>query len=237
MASEQYGFVFAVIFLMLFAGLTAMIPVDLQGQGTSANIVIPIDPSLVSDFTDYEDFVKSDFSGVLGLWYWYDGNADTFPYDFECDYVVASTLFWVAAKIYWGGFLWLGAYDVVEWHNDNGTVYDTVTFSDIDNDMTDGSVRYDLIFSGSGNGAGGFIFYYNTTIYTDASDAWDNDELFLVHGFGITPNTNIISLLVGILFLQLPDVPVGINLILATPPWASVGYIIWFLIKESLPFL
>lgn len=235
MSSEQYGFVFAVIFLMLFAGLTAMIPVDLQGQGATANIVIPIDPSLVSDFTDYEDFVKSDFSGVISLWYGYDGNSDTFPYDFECNYI--ASLFWVGAKIYWGGFLWLGAYDIVEWHNDNGTIYNTVTFSDIDNDMTDGSVRYDLIFSGSGNNAGGFIFYYNTTIYTDAADAWDNDELFLVHGFGISPNTNIISLLVGILFLQLPDVPVGINLLLATPPWASVAYIIWFLIKESLPFL
>lgn len=235
MASEQYGFVFAVIFITLFVGLTAMIPVELQGSGGTVNIVIPVDPELVSDFTDYEDFVKSDFSVYISLYYYfYDGNADTFPYDFECDY--STNTFWAAAKIYWGGFLWLGGYDVVKWINDNGTVYDTVTFTDIDNDATDGSVRYNLIFSGSGNDAGGFIFYYNTTTYSSASDAWANDELFLVHGFGITPNTNIISLLVGILFLQLPDVPIGINLLLATPPWASILYIIWFLIKESLPF-
>lgn len=235
MASEQYGFVFAVIFLVLFAGLTAMIPVDLQGQGGTPNIVIPVDPALVADFSDYEDFVKSDFGGFGVLQYSaYDGNGDTFPYDFDC--IFATDTFVVAARIYWGGFLWLGAYDVAKWTNDNGTVYGAVTFSDIDRDATDGSVRYDLTFSSSGNDAGGFVFYYNTTTYTDASDAWDNDALFLVHGFGITPNTNIISLLVGILFLQLPDVPVGINLILATPPWASVGYIIWFLIKESLPF-
>lgn len=237
MASEQYGFVFAVIFITLFVGLTAMVPVDLQGKGGTANIMIPVDPALVSDFTDSEDFVKTDFSNFLfGLYHVYDGIAHTFPYDFECEYLYASTAFWVAARVKWLGVAWLGAYDAVVWTNSNGTVYDTITFADIDNDAVDGSVRYDLTFSSSGQDAGGFIFYYNTTTYADSATAWDNSSLYLVHGFGFTPNTDIISLLVGILFLQLPDVPVGINLIIATPPWASVGYIIWYIIKESLPF-
>lgn len=233
MSNEQYGFVFAVVFITVFVGLTAMIPVDLQGQGAEANIVIPVDPSLIADFTDYEEFTESDFSGIISS-YVYDGVGDTFPYDFECIY--SSGIFWVGARVYWWGVLWLGQYDAVEWISDNGTHYDTITFSDIDNDATDGSVRYDLIFTDSGKDAGGFIFYYNTTTYTDASDAWDNDALYLVHGFGLTPNTNIVSLLIGILFLQLPDVPLGISLLIATPPWASVGYIIWFLITQSLPF-
>lgn len=232
-STEQAGFVFAVIFITLFAGVTAMVPVDLQGQGATADILIPVDPALTSDFTDYEDFKKSDFN-ALWLYQEYDGNSHTFPYKFDCSF--SGTDFWVASRVYWGGFLWLGAYDAVTWKNDNGTIYNSVSFDDMDNDMTDGSVRYDLIFSGSGNDAGGFIFYYNTTTYTDSEDAWDNDELFLVHGYGITTNTNIISLLVGILFLQLPDVPLGINLLLATPPWASIAFLIWFLIKESLPF-
>jgi len=236
MASEQYGFVFAVIFLILFAGLTAMIPVDLQGQGGIADIVTPVDPALVSDFSASEEFVKSDFDGILSLYYVYDGDPDDMGYMFECVFDLVDT-FVVGSRVYWLG-LWLGAYDWVSWKGPNGTVYDItgVSFTDIDNDMTDGVVRYDLTHSGSGQDAGGFIFYYNTTTYTDASDAWDSSELYLLHGIGMTPNTNIISLLVGILFLQLPDVPVGINLLLATPPWASVGYIIWFLVKESLPF-
>jgi hypothetical protein len=233
LSSEQYGFVFAVIFITVFAGLTAMIPVDLQGQGTTANIQIPVDPKLVSDFTDSATFTRTDFSGVIISSYVYDGDTHTFPFTFECDY--ASSTFIVGAHVLWFG-LWLGAYDWVQFVNDNGTIYTAITFADIDNDASAGSVRYSLIFTGTGQDAGAFVFYYNTTTYTDASDAWDNDELYLIHGYGMTPNTNIISLLVGILFLQLPDVPVGINLLIATPEWASIIYIIWFLIKESLPF-
>lgn len=234
MASEQYGFVFAVIFITVFAGLTAMIPVDLQGKGTTTpNIQIPVDPTLVSDFSDSETFTKSDFAGIITQYYVYDGDADTFPYTFECDYV-AST-FVVGAHILWFG-LWLGAIDYCKFVNENGTTYTSLAFSDIDNDMEDGSIRYNLIFVNTGKDAGSFVFYYNTTTYTDSTDAWDNDELYLIHGYGFTPNSNIISLLVGILFLQLPDVPAGINLLIATPPWASIIYIIWFVVKESLPF-
>lgn len=237
MASEQYGFVFAVIFLILFAGLTAMIPVDLQGQGGTATIVTPIDPSFTSDFSASEEFVESDFDGVLSQYYVYDGDPEDMGYTFECVFDLVDT-FYVGSHVLWFG-LWLGAYDWVTWKSPNGTVYPTtgVSFSDIDNDMTDGVVRYDLTFSESGQDAGGFIFYYNTTTYTDSEDAWNSAELYLLHGIGFVANSNIVPLLIGILFLQLPDVPVGINLLLATPPWASVAFIIWYLIKESLPFV
>ena len=230
-SNEMYGFVFAVLFLTFFAGLTAMIPVDLQGQESSPDIVIPVDPTLVSDWTDSEAFDKTDFTGVAGLYYLYNSLGG---YDWECDFVTDT--FTVGAKIYFLGMVWLGGLDLVEFVNDNGTRYSSVSFDDLDSDMSDGTVRYDLYFTVSGNSAGGFIFYYNTTTYTDSSDAWDNNELFLVHGVGFSPNSDIVSLLVGILFLQLPDVPLAINLLLASSPWASVIYIIWFIVKESLPF-
>jgi len=237
LANEHYGFVVAVSFIIIFTGLVVAIPSDLQGLEDTVDIVIPVDPSLVTDFTDYEDFQKSDFSGVTGLYYWYDGNSDSMGYDFECDYYSGSNYFWVGAKVYWGGFLWLGAYDSVVWKSDNNTIYTTITFDDIDNDATDGSVRYELTFSGSGKSAGAFIFYYNTTTYSDASSAWTADALFLVHGIGFTANNDIASLLIGLLFLQLPDVPPMINLLLATFLWASVVYVLWFIIKSMIPLL
>jgi len=234
-SSEQAGFVFAVTFIVLFAGLTAMVPIEIQGAGATTEILVPVDPSLISDWTDYEDFNKTDMTLVGGFYFIYYDALDGF--DWYAGFLATTETFTVGAKIYWGPF-WLGGLDDVQFISAEGTNYDTsLTLTDIENDGVDGTAKYNLIFSESGNDAGDFIFYWNTTTYSSPSDAWDNSDLVLVHGVGFTPNTNIVSLLLGILFLQLPDVPVQINLLLAVFPWASVIYIIWFIVKESLPFL
>ena len=233
-SGEQAGFVFAVTFIVLFAGLTAMVPIEIQGAGATTEILVPVDPSLISDWTAYKDFNKTDMT-LFGSFYsiYYDALGG---FDWSAGFLATTETFTVGAKIYWGPF-WLGALDYVQFISINGTNYDTsLTLSDIENDGVDGTAKYNLIFSESGNDAGDFIFYWNTTTYSSPSDAWDNSALVLVHGVGFSPNTNIVSLLVGILFLQLPDVPVQINLLLAVFPWASVVYIIWFIVKESLPF-
>ena len=234
-SSEQAGFVFAVTFIVLFAGLTAMVPIEIQGAGATTEILVPVDPSLVSDWTDYEDFNKTDMTQVGSFYFiYYDALGG---FDWYAGFLATTETFTVGAKIYWGPF-WLGGLDDVQFISAEGTNYDTsLTLTDIENDGVDGTAKYNLIFSESGNDAGDFIFYWNTTTYSSPSDAWDNSDLVLVHGVGFTPNTNIVSLLLGILFLQLPDVPVQINLLLAVFPWASVIYIIWFIVKESLPFL
>lgn len=233
-SSEQAGFVFAVSFIVLFAGLTAMVPIEIQGAGATTEILVPVDPSLVSDWTDYEDWNKTDMTQV-GSYYFINYDA-LGGFDWVAGFSAATETFTVGAKIYWGPF-WFGGLDFVQFISTEGTNYDTwLTLTDIANDGVDGTAKYNLIFSESGNDAGDFIFYWNATTYSSPSDAWDNSDLVLLHGVGFTPNTDIVSLLVGILFLQLPDVPVGINLLLAVFPWASVIYIIWFIIKESLPF-
>ena len=233
-SGEQAGFVFAVTFIVLFAGLTAMIPVDLQGTGSTTEILVPVDPSLISDWTAYEDFTKANMT-LLGNNYFIYYNA-LGGFDWMAGFAITAETFEVGAKIYWGPF-WFGGLDYVQFISAEGTNYDTsLTLSDIENDAIDGSAKYNIIFSSSGNDAGDFIFYWNTTTYATPALAWASSALVLVHGVGFSPNTNIVSLLVGILFLQLPDVPFGINLLLASFPWASVIYIIWFIVKESLPF-
>jgi len=232
--SEQAGFVFAVAFIVLFAGFTAMVPVDLQGAEATTEILVPVDPSLVSDWTDYEDWNKTDMTPI-GTEYFFDYDA-LGGFDWRAWFTTITDSFAVGAKVYWGPF-WFGTLDYVQFMSSTGKNYDTsLTLTDIENDAVEGTAKYNLIFSESGNDAGDLIFYWNETTYSDPSDAWDNSDLVLVHGVGFAPNTNIVSLLVGILFLQLPDVPVEINLLLAVFPWASVVYIIWFIVKESLPF-
>lgn len=234
MAGEQKMFVFAVTFIIVYAALIATIPVGLQGQGGTGDSVIPVNPNLLTDFAETEEYDKTDFSGTPVLRFVYD-LPDVGGTTFECLYT-ANTFLLGAHALFLGA--WLGGYSWANFISDNGTNYGLiVSFTDIERDSTDGVVRYTLQYEDTGNTAGGFVFYWNTTTFTDPSDAWDNETLFLVHGVGITQDTNIASLLLSLLFLQLPDVPFLVNVLLITPIWASIAFVLWFLIKSMIPFL
>ncbi len=232
--SEQRTFVFAVTFIIIFSALVGSIPVDFQGKGETADAITPVNPNLLSDFAHSEPFDKTDFGGVTVLSYVYDLPAvdgttfETQLYDNEF-YVGAHTLFLG---------VWLGGVSWANFISDNGTNHGLeVSFTDIENDAEDGVVRYTLQYEDTGNSAGGFVFWWNTTTYSNPSDAWDSDELLLLHGIGITANTDIASLLLALMFLQLPDVPILVNVLLVTTIWASIIFVLWFIIKEMIPFL
>ena len=235
MSDEQYGFVFAVTFIIIFASLLATIPADLQGQGETGDIVTPVNPNLLSDFADSKEFDKTDFGGIVVISFTYELPVGGTTW--EC--LSTTNYFYLGAHTLFVG-LWLGGYSWCEFISDNGTNYGTtVTFSDIDNDIKEGAVRYTLQFEDTGQSAGGFVFYYNTTTYTDSSDAWDNNKLYLLHGIGIdaSATANIGSLIISLLLLQLPDVPLLINVLLVTPIWACIIFVLWFIIKEMIPFV
>ena len=230
--SEQRTFVFAVTFIITFAALVGSIPEDFQGQGATVETVIPVNPNLLSDFSDTEEFDKTDFSvGIGSLYYVYELT----PITFEC--VLIGNDFSVGAHTLFVG-IWLGGYSWTNFFSDNGTNHGlTVSFSDLEIDAEDGVVRYALKYEDTGNSAGGFVFYWNTTTYSDPESAWDSNELYLLHGIGITANTDIASLFLSLMFLQLPEVPTLVNVLMATPVWASVIYVLWFIIKSMIPLL
>ena len=231
--SEQRTFVFAVTFIIVFSALIGSIPVDFQGQGATVETVIPVNPNLLSDFADTSEFDKTDFSGVTILFYVYDVAVGGTT--FECNYY--ANVFSVAAHTLFVG-IWLGGLSWVNFISDNGTNHGlTVSFSDLEIDAEDGVVRYALQYEDTGNSAGGFVFYWNTTTYSNPSDAWDSDELYLLHGIGLTANTDIASLLLALMFLQLPEVPALVNVLIATPIWGAIIFVLWFIIKSMIPFL
>ena len=231
MASEEMGgFVFSIIFIIVFSTLLSSVPVGLQGIGASPDTVIPVNPNLLTDFSDTETFQKSDFVSNI---YWYP--AVLGGYWFYCGFVTDS--FYVAAKaLFWG--IWLGALSAVDFkYNDGTTDEGGLSFTDIENNAVDGVLRLSLVFEDGGNTAGSFLFYWNTTTYSNPSDAWTGNGLYLLHGVGMTANTDIASLLISLLFLQLPDVPVLVNMFLAVPIWACIVFVLWFIVKEMIPLL
>lgn len=236
MASEQQGFVFAVAFMIIFSAFLSTWPAGLQGLGETAENITPLDPSLLTDFTDFENWTRAACTPPLyGL---YEYTLPTGGRDWT--FTKVSDYFALGAKIYIFGFLWLGGYDQVKFTsstgNDRGEILE---FEEIAADATDGAVRYSLTYITTGDSAGGFVIYWNETLYSDPEDAWDNNVLYLLHGTGIEATTgeNILGLLFSLLFLQLPDVPVLVGIILAVGPWASIIYIIWFIIINMIPFL
>lgn len=225
------GFVFSVVFIILFAALLSSIPAGLQGQEETPETVIPINPSLVSGFSETETWNSSQY---VSYQYSYD--------DFSGRDWISSDLgasISLGAKVYFL-FLWFGKMDDCRFTSSDGTERGTsLSFTEIDADADEGAVSYSLLLTTSGDSAGSLVVYWNSTEYTDSSDAWDAGELFLLHGVGIetTATADIGALLIALLFLQLPDVPVLVNLFIAVPPWAAIIFILWFIFKETTPFL
>lgn len=230
---ELRGFVFAITFLLVFAGLIGSIPTDFQGQGGTVETLLPVNPNLFTDFSSTStDFTRTDFSGGIMVY-----DYDLGGHKWRCLY--DGSQFSVYRKILLFG-LWFGATDSTQFYLDNGTSRDQfLSYTELEGDAEDGAVRYDLEYTDSGNAAGGFLFYWNTTLYPDPEDAWDNDVLYLLHGVGIdsTAAQNVFTLLIGLLFFQLPEVPVLVNLIIATPIWACIVFLIWYAVTKSLPLV
>ena len=236
MASEMRGFVFSITFIIIFSTLLATIPAGLQGIGASGDSLIPVDPKLLTGFDETANWTKSDYTGVIPTYSYVLPTAGrTWATDW---YDLADDIFTVSAFTYW--WIILVGIDPCKFLSPNGTSRGTtLSIDEIEGDATDGSVRYSMVFTTTGQDAGALVVFWNTTLYADPQDAFDNDVLNFLHGVGFSTSatSDIGSLLVGLLFLQLPDIPVLINMFLAVPPWACIIYVLWFIIKEMIPFV
>lgn len=234
---EMRGFVFSIVFIIVFSTLLTTIPEGLQGVGASPDMVTPIDPSLVTGFSAFENYTTSTFTPYVYPQteiYEYTLGA----YDWRCS-TDNATYFILRQKVLIFGFLWLG-------HTIDGSFVTAdgldrgpqLSYTEITSDADDGGVRYSLELT-SGDSGGSFVVFWNTTEHSTPFNAWGNDSLYLLHGIGFSSSAtaDIGSLLVSLLFLQIPEVPVLVNMFLVVPIWACIIYVLWFVIKEMIPFL
>lgn len=235
MASEQYGFTFSVIFIIIFAAVLGSIPAGLNGEGSTPESVGNISPSLLGDYSDHANWTTSSYVGTpIGL-HDYDLNS----LHWSAIHTVTG-YFYIGAKDYIGGVLWLGGYWYCDFQSPSGINRGTaLTLANIDADAEDGSVTYTMLYHANGKSAGGFVIAWNTTTYTTAAFAWGNSSLYFLHGIGFAEKAtnNIGALVVGLLTLSIPNVPVMIGLLMAVPIWACIFYVLWYIIKEMIPFV
>lgn len=225
------GFVFCVVYILVFATVLNTIPAGLQGSESTVETVVPIDPALVTGFAESESYCGDNFTS--GLYEYSLNEKDWIAYD-------SGTYFELVKKVKIGGFLWLGGVDQVRFKAEDGSDRGTaLSLTEINTDAEDGQVRYSMTLILSGDSAGSFVVYWNTTAYATAALAHASNELWIIHGFGIEDlaTNNIGALIVALLFFQIPEVPVLVNLFLAVPPWAAIAYLLWYFITSMIPFV
>jgi hypothetical protein len=116
---------------------------------------------------------------------------------------------------------------------DRGT---TLTFLEIYNDSEEGTVRYSAVCP---QATSGVVFVWNASDYVYPWDAWGNGSLTVIHGIGASAFApqNALSLVLGMLTFQIADIPILLQVILNAPIYADVAFLVWFLVKEVIPFL
>jgi hypothetical protein len=228
--TEMRGFVFAVTFILIFAALLNTIPAGLNGSGATldSNVISPVNPSIIAGWTDSESYTAANLTALE-----YEYNLNDEDWIFSAKLPNAITL---SSKVVW--LIFVIGYDACTYTSGTVKRGTILTFDDIETDMEDGLVTYSMIRE-SGNAAGDLVIYYNTTDYESVADAWAAEELYFVHGVGIsnTATNNVGALLISLLLFQLPDVPFLVNALIAVPIWAVVVYVLWYVIKEMIPFL
>lgn len=229
--SEQRTFVFSVTFIIIFSVFLSTIPVGLLGEGTDPDMITPVSPNVVAGFSDSETYQESNFT--LGFYYYELNGREWVSTGLGAGIELYS-------KILFAGFLWLGGIEPVKFISSEGVDRgSSLLFTEIETDADEGTISYDMLYVDTGNAAGSFIIYWNSTLYSDPTDAWDNDVIYFLHGVGLesTAVIDIGSLLLDLLTLQIPEVPLLVNVLLAVPIWSSIIYLIWFIIKEMIPFI
>ena len=237
--TEYRGFVFSLIFLLVFGALIASMPTAFYGVGEDPEDITGIDPNLVSGFSESTNWTSGDYVEQTPLYpnyWWYEYELGVNDFVTESYNNVTLRLF---AKILWLGTFWFGQYDNCIFSLSGSSRGTDLTFTEVQADHNEGVVSYSTMFETAGVSAGSFIIDWNYTLYPSFTHAWGNDSVRLIHGIGFAESAtaDVGALIVGFLFLQVPEIPTLVNIILVTPVWASIIYLLWFIIKEMIPFV
>lgn len=247
--SEYKGLITAGTLLACFAILSMAIPVQLY-TADDQRILTPPDYFDIGDLYSYSEIDIINMTGTLtstgyppGTWRQVQiggGDFGGWDVDFLYRYGEDPDLKLGVAHMHTEWFGVVGADHGLEMYNDNGLSRDTtLEVAELEADMVDGTANY----RGECDHLSLYIVVaYNKTLYGSAEEAWDNEGLgvfFGIHFDDMNTGFNAMNLIASILFFQMPEVHIAINLLIAIPIWIAIGYISLILILraiEALPF-
>jgi len=154
---------------------------------------------------------------------------------FRAEKLATYNMLWNEHGYTFLGF-WTGGHKQ-EWINDDGITRGTT--------LTNGEIDLDW---NTQNNLSSYIlkcahFYmmadvgYNTTLYSNSKDAWDNHDLHVLFGIEWSQRGttwDAWSLMANLLFFQLPEINIFINALIAIPIWVCVGYLSFIFVLRTL---
>jgi hypothetical protein len=229
---EIRTFAVVVTFMLVFTALLGTAPSGLVTAPTGDPAIPPVNPLLLAQWAEVQQVHKDNFTIINGYGY-YDYTLG--GWNWRLSHTTGSG-FRLGIKVLLFGWLWIGTLDFAEFIYAGLGRGESLSFTEIAEDETNGTVHYEALHSAGG---GTFVVSYNDTAYASASLAWDDDALYLVHGLGIddTAPANAITLVFGLLTLTVPDMPYILQILIAVPLWAGAVYIIFLAIVKLIPFL
>lgn len=81
---------------------------------------------------------------------------------------------------------------------------------------------------------------FNSSKYSDCSEAWSNSELYLELGVdwdNVKTTFNIFNMFSSVFFVQIPNVPVYVKALIGTPMWVSFIIAVFIIMSRLIPLI
>ena len=226
--AELKTFSIVVSFLLIYSALLGTMPAGFMTATYETPELADIDPQLIVGFENYVTYNSTNFTAG-GLDYGFGGHLWSAVDTTGIISLYYRTILFLIIPVYTAvTFTFEGGFDRGE---------SDLTWVQIQTDSEEGITRYTAKCP---QVSSGLVFMWNTSDYLYAWDAWGNDSLLIVHGVGAdiaNAPLDVLSLLFAMLTYSVADIPPLLQVLLNSPIYASVLFLIWFFIKEVIPFL
>lgn len=244
---ELSGLIVVVSFLSCFAIMTTFIPPQFF---TYSEITLPNVPEYfegidIQAFAEHKVLSFNETDGGLGWEFTFEWlkDIDIGGHDFDLCFTRANyTQNPSGMRVYmvhhWYEWIFFGHHDYMEWKNNQRRSYGTeLTGSNLNSEYLSGNMEFTVSSSSFTVSA---VFGFNETLYSLPTDAWNHYDLHIFVGIdfeSVSTTINAWTLIANLLFFQMIDVHPYLNMLLAIPLWACIGYLVYVLILKAIPFV
>ena len=243
--SELRGLIVIVSFLGVSFLLIGLMPSEIYVAGETRTVETPDFEGV--DIYSFADTANTAMNETGGFYYpldntWYivpidDGTGDLGGHDLDMWYRIANeSTHEIRHEHLYGVFIFTFSHDMNHYDNsglDRGTTLDVSEIEanrNVDNDTSTFTIKCNHFNARA-------IYNYNGTKWSNFTEAWDHNELYVFHGINfdqVSTGYSAFDLIARLLFFQMPEMNPILNAIIAIPVWVCISYVVVILIYRTI---